>query len=119
MQPAKAPYQYRRRIIHAVAASALLACQESTPPDTPAGESAYVTLRYVCARNFDIGNGNPTPVTVRFEVGDGGEIGDLLLAPRPAADTPSVTSLTTRITGHVHVSVGDAPAADAENTAVS
>ena len=119
MAPPKPPADsIHVRLLRILIAAGLLGCQESTPPETPAGESAHVTLRYVCARNFDVGNGNPTAVTVRFEVGVGGEIGDLVLPPRAATDTPSVTRLTTRTSGRVRVSVGDTPAADAETTAV-
>jgi galactose oxidase len=111
------PFRSRLRIqAHALAVAALLGCQEATPPESPAGEAARVTARYVCGDNFEIGNGNPAAVTAHFEVAASGESGDLLLPAGAADDTPSLTRLTTRTGGAVRVSVEGTPAADADNT---
>src|SRR5262249_4982986 len=87
----------------------LVGCQENTPPESPAGQAHFVTIQYVCGRNFDVGNEDSVSLSVRFEVA-GGESGDLLLPARSAVDTPSMTRLTTWTSGAVQISmVGNAP----------
>jgi hypothetical protein len=78
MASPKAPIHLRGRLlVRALPAVALLGCQESTPPETAGGAATEVTLRYLCGRNFEVGNGNPTSITVRFEVAGSGEAGEL------------------------------------------
>src|SRR5262249_37873191 len=72
-------------------------------------QAHFVTIQYVCGRNFDVGNEDSVSLSVRFEVA-GGESGDLLLPARSAVDTPSMTRLTTWTSGAVQISmVGNAP----------
>lgn len=98
-----------------VAVAGLLTCQENTSPETGSPQAEQVTVAYVCGRNFDIGNGNPTAVTVRFDVAGTGENGELTLPAGP----PSLTRLTTATSGAVHLSVAGAAAGEASNGGVS
>jgi len=89
------------------------ACHDSTPPGGAEPDPVLVSLVYVCGRRFDVDNGNPMALTVRFEVPATGETGDLTLPARTAGAPASATRLVTLTDGDVRLSYQGARIAEA------
>ena len=60
------------------------ACQDSTRPGPGEPDLSLVTLTHHCGERFDIGNGNPADVTVRYTVAGSAESESSRLPPAPA-----------------------------------
>jgi hypothetical protein len=83
---------------------AVIGCQDSTPPSAADPDPTLVSAEYVCGNRFDLRNANPVPLTVAFEVGSGGEAGELTLPARAGVGTASLTRLITLTGGNLQLS---------------
>ena len=101
-----------RRLAVAGLACTIIGCQGPPASDpSPPGQatqtdraSPAVAMAYVCANDFDLQNLTPTALTAHFAVVGTSEQGDLVLPPRSAASTPSITRLSTLSSGALQVS---------------
>jgi galactose oxidase len=83
---------------------ALVGCHDSTRPGGADADPTLVSLAAVCHRRFEIANGNPGALTVRYEVSATGETGELTLSGHSSGASTSATRLVTLTDGDVRLS---------------
>jgi galactose oxidase len=81
-----------------------LGCQDSTRPNLGEPDPTLVAVAYVCGNRFDLTNANAVPFIVRFEVGVGGEGGELALPARADVGVASATRLIALTAGNLQLS---------------
>jgi hypothetical protein len=82
----------------------MISCQDTLKPSPPGGGVASISVAYVCDNDFDLQSLSPTALTARYAVAGTSEQGELLLPPRAADSTPSITRLATLHRGILQVS---------------
>lgn len=101
------------------AALVIIGCQDSTRPTPGDPDPSLVSVGYVCGNRFDVTSANEVPLTVGFEIGAGGEVGELALPARGVGGTASVTRLIALTAGDLQLSYQGRSIAAATNTGTS
>jgi galactose oxidase len=99
-------------------ALSLLSCRDDVRPGPLEGGLSQISVRYVCANDYDIQNQNQGALTVRYRVVDAAEDGELVL-PGRAGQSESVTRLTTLHRGAVQIFEGEQESAPVANLATA
>jgi galactose oxidase len=97
---------------------ALLSCRDDVRPGPLEGGLSQITIRYICANDFDIQNQSQTALTVRYTVIGAAEDGELIL-PGRAEGAESTTRLTTLHRGSVQIVEGDQESSPVGNLATT
>ena len=111
----------------AVLFALLYACREVERPTAPSIEArnvggtntSKIGLSYVCGNQFRATNGNPSAVTVTYNVVNTPEQGTLSLPAKPKGAGPSETVFVTQNTGTVQLYLGATLLAEQTNDGVS
>ena len=96
----------QERLVVTLLVFSLLSCRNDVSPGPLEGGLSQITVRYVCANDFEIQNQRKIALTIRYTVLGTGEDGELLLPPR-AEGTESPTRLTTLHQGSLQLIEGD------------
>jgi galactose oxidase len=106
------------RLAATLLALSVLSCRDDVRPGPLEGGLSQITVRYVCANDFDIENQSQAALTVRYGVLGAAEEGELVL-PGRAEGAQSATRLTTLHRGALQIFEGEEESSPVANLATT